>query len=288
MPFVWKTLAPAGIVLGNQAKGSKVTVRNDQWFSYPGYSEILTGQAQPDVKSNDLVRYPHRTVLEYVRDSLSLSPTQVAQIGSWDGFKYAASSTDGAFFMSGARDPVPAALSDARDRPLQWPAPADPAALGREQQRRAELPDRDRVPEEAPAARDVARARPVGRLGARAPLRPRARLPAPRGRPDRRAVADAPVHGRIPRPHDAHHHDRPRSRAHARGLGGARRRHPGLPGHLDRDPRAEDSGARRSTRLSGSDQGDVAATMLQYLGLDGRDFNARGRARRSRAASSAE
>ena len=111
MPFIWKTLAPAGIVLGNQARGSKVTVRNDQWYSYPGYSEILTGQAQPDVKSNDFVRYPHRTVLQYVQEALSLKPAAVAQIGSWDGLKYAASSTDGGFVMTGARDPVPPALS---------------------------------------------------------------------------------------------------------------------------------------------------------------------------------
>jgi hypothetical protein len=111
MPFIWKTLAPAGMVLGNQAKGSKVTVRNDQWFSYPGYSEILTGQAQPDVKSNDFVRYPHRTVLQYVQETLSLRPAEVAQIGSWDGLKFAASSTDGGFVMTGARDPVPPAFS---------------------------------------------------------------------------------------------------------------------------------------------------------------------------------
>jgi hypothetical protein len=111
MPFFWKTLAPAGLVLGNAGRGSRVTVRNDQWFSYPGYSEILTGEAQPEIRSNDLVRYPHRTVLEYAREKLELGPAQVAQIGSWDGFKYAASSRDGAFFMSGARDPVPAALT---------------------------------------------------------------------------------------------------------------------------------------------------------------------------------
>jgi hypothetical protein len=111
MPFFWKTLAPAGMVLGNQALGSKVTVRNDQWFSYPGYSEILTGEAQPEVKSNDLVRYPHETVLDYVYRELKLKPTEVAQIGSWDGFKYAASKEDRTFFMSGARDPVPATLS---------------------------------------------------------------------------------------------------------------------------------------------------------------------------------
>jgi hypothetical protein len=111
MPFIWKTLAPAGMVLGNAAKGSRVTVRNDQWFSYPGYTEMLTGRPQPDVKSNDFVRYPNLTVLEHAREALGLGPTQVAQIGSWDGFKYAAASRDGAFFMSGARDPVPPALS---------------------------------------------------------------------------------------------------------------------------------------------------------------------------------
>jgi len=111
MPFFWKTLAPAGVVYGNQAKGSKVTVRNDQWFSYPGYSEILTGEAQPEVKSNDFVRYPHKTVLEHARETLALKDTDVAQIGSWDGFKFAASSKDGAFFMSGARDPIPAEFS---------------------------------------------------------------------------------------------------------------------------------------------------------------------------------
>ncbi len=107
MPFFWNTLAPAGLVLGNQAKGSKVTVRNNQWFSYPGYSEILTGEPQPDVKSNDFVRYPHRTVLEYVHDTLGLGYGDVAQIGSWDGFKYAASQKDGVFLMNGARDPFP-------------------------------------------------------------------------------------------------------------------------------------------------------------------------------------
>jgi hypothetical protein len=107
MPYFWKTLVPAGVVFGNQAKGSKVTVRNDQWFSYPGYSEILTGQPQPEVKSNDFVRYPHRTALEYAHDTLGLGYGDVVQIGSWDGFKYAASQKDGVFLMNGARDPFP-------------------------------------------------------------------------------------------------------------------------------------------------------------------------------------
>jgi len=111
MPWFWQTLAPSGMVLGNQARGSRVTVRNSMWFSYPGYSEILTGQPQPDVKSNDLVRYPHRTVLDYVQSQLGLTPTEVAQIGSWDGFKMAASRSDGTFFMNGAFESVPAPLN---------------------------------------------------------------------------------------------------------------------------------------------------------------------------------
>lgn len=111
MPFFWKTLAPAGMVLGNPARGSGVTVRNALWFSYPGYSEILTGEPQPDVTSNDFVRYPHQTVLDYVQRKLGLRPTEVAQFGSWDGFRYAASERDGTFFMNGAYDPIPPALS---------------------------------------------------------------------------------------------------------------------------------------------------------------------------------
>jgi hypothetical protein len=111
MPFFWKTLVPAGMVLGNQALGSKVTVRNPMWFSYPGYSEILTGEPQADVKSNDLVRYTHETVLDYIHRTLGLKPAEVAQIGSWDGFKMAASRSDGTFFMNGAYDLIPAEFS---------------------------------------------------------------------------------------------------------------------------------------------------------------------------------
>jgi hypothetical protein len=111
MPFFWKTLAPMGVVLGNKAKGSPVTVRNPHWFSYPGYSEILTGRPQPDVQSNDIVRYSHVTVLEHARRKLGLGAKEVAQIGSWDGFKVAAASREDAFFMNGAYDPIEPALS---------------------------------------------------------------------------------------------------------------------------------------------------------------------------------
>jgi hypothetical protein len=111
MPHFWKRLAPMGVVLGNKAKGSRVEVKNPHWFSYPGYSEMLTGRPQPDVTSNDIVRYPHRTVLEHAREKLGLPKERVAQIGSWEGFEMAAASREEAFFMNGAYDFVPAGLS---------------------------------------------------------------------------------------------------------------------------------------------------------------------------------
>ncbi len=45
LPFLWTTIAEKGQLLGNRVLGSKVNVTNNQWFSYPGYNEILTGSA---------------------------------------------------------------------------------------------------------------------------------------------------------------------------------------------------------------------------------------------------
>jgi hypothetical protein len=107
LPYFWGSLAPQGIVLGNKAKGSSVRPRNPLLFSAPGYAEILTGQYQPDVTTNDVRRYPHRTVLEFVREELRLDGRQVATIGSWEGFKTLSSSREGAFFTNGGYEKVP-------------------------------------------------------------------------------------------------------------------------------------------------------------------------------------
>ena len=114
LPFFWGTLAPRGIVLGNTEKGSHVTMRNPLLFSGPGYQEILTGQYQPDVVSNDLIRYPHQTVLEFVQRELGLAKTQVATFGSWEGFGYLSSSREGAFFTNTGYEKVPPAIATPR------------------------------------------------------------------------------------------------------------------------------------------------------------------------------
>ena len=88
MPFLWRTLvAREGAIAGNRARGSAVSVTNRHWFSYPGYSEILTGQAHDDViRSNDAIRNAFPTVLQFVKRKLHQRPGGVATFASWGVF----------------------------------------------------------------------------------------------------------------------------------------------------------------------------------------------------------
>ncbi len=114
LPYFWGRIAPQGIVLGNKGKGSSVRPRNPLLFSAPGYAEILTGQYQPDVTTNDNKRYPHRTVLEFVQEELRLDGHKVATIGSWENFKTLSASREGAFFAYGGFERVPADMATPR------------------------------------------------------------------------------------------------------------------------------------------------------------------------------
>ena len=111
MPNFWNVLAPAGVVLGNAAHGNHVKVQNRMLWSSPGYTEMLTGGPRPEVTDNASGRAPHPTALEHARAALGLGFAEVAVIGSWDGFPLAAASRDDAFLMLGAHDGLPAAYS---------------------------------------------------------------------------------------------------------------------------------------------------------------------------------
>jgi hypothetical protein len=107
LPFFWKTLAPMGRVFGNPEHGNHVKVQNRVLWSMPGFTEIMTGAPRPVVTDNEYGRRSYTTVLEYARGALQLDYPQVAQIGSWEGFKLAAASRDDAFLMVGVHDTVP-------------------------------------------------------------------------------------------------------------------------------------------------------------------------------------
>lgn len=87
MPFLWKTVARQGQVFGDAARGSAARITNGLWFSYPGYSEMLTGAADPRVNSNDKVANPNVNVFEFL-DSLPRFKGRVETLGSWDLLPY--------------------------------------------------------------------------------------------------------------------------------------------------------------------------------------------------------
>jgi len=100
-PFLWKTLVPQGVILGNIDRGSTVEVTNAYRVSYPGYSEILTCRAQDDrIRNNDPVQNPLPTVLEYLQREWRLNRSQVALFGSWDRFRQVGESRPGSIFLN--------------------------------------------------------------------------------------------------------------------------------------------------------------------------------------------
>jgi hypothetical protein len=110
LPFFWKEISRKGVVIGNRAKGSAFRLKNPHRFSYPGYAEILTGQYLEAVKSNDPIRIPRETVLEYTARALSLPPTGVAAFAAWDIIYFAACETEGAVVVNAGYQSLPAGL----------------------------------------------------------------------------------------------------------------------------------------------------------------------------------
>ena len=87
MPFLWGEVATRGQIFGNQTKGSIVKVTNGLKFSYPGYSEIVTGIADPRIQSNDKMPNPNLTVFEWL-NGLPQYRGRIATFGGWDVVPY--------------------------------------------------------------------------------------------------------------------------------------------------------------------------------------------------------
>ena len=88
MPFFWTEVSKMGQIHGNRGLGSKVDLTNKMWFSYPGYNEILTGEADDArIDSNDKINNPNTTILEIANNDTKYKG-KVAAFGSWDVFPY--------------------------------------------------------------------------------------------------------------------------------------------------------------------------------------------------------
>ncbi len=83
LPFLWGTFLPQGVMYGDLDAGSDAHVTNVFNFSYPGYSETLTGHADPRINSNDNKPNPNVTVLEWLNKQPGLEG-RVAAFGAWE------------------------------------------------------------------------------------------------------------------------------------------------------------------------------------------------------------
>ena len=102
MPFFWGTLLrDHGSIVGDRVRGSHERLANTHRFSYPGYSELLTGEAHDDViNSNDHGRNPYPSFLELLKERLALSPSQVAVFSSWSAMQRIAEHRPGTIFVN--------------------------------------------------------------------------------------------------------------------------------------------------------------------------------------------
>ena len=64
MPFTWNYIYKNGKLFGDSLNNSNFSLTNNKIFSYPGYNEILTGNADSTIKSNAKIYNKNVTVLE--------------------------------------------------------------------------------------------------------------------------------------------------------------------------------------------------------------------------------
>jgi len=107
MPFFWQVwMKNNGSVAGNPTLKSEVKTTNNLLFSYPGYSEILTGQARDNViKSNDFVQNQFPSFLQFLQKKMKLDANQVASFASWDVMNAIATSNPDAFLVNAGFEP---------------------------------------------------------------------------------------------------------------------------------------------------------------------------------------
>lgn len=88
MPFLHQVVMKEGSIIGNKDKSSCAQVTNPWYFSYPGYNEILTGRADPEINSNSAIANPNVTFLEWLNKKQPAFENSVVAFSSWDVFPF--------------------------------------------------------------------------------------------------------------------------------------------------------------------------------------------------------
>lgn len=118
LPFLWETIATQGQIFGDPTQNAQARITNPHKFSYPGYSELLCGKADPAIDSNNKFPNPHVSVLEWLHGKPAYAG-RVAAFSGWDVVPYILNEERSGLFVEAAYDPVTVAGSPERLAQLQ-------------------------------------------------------------------------------------------------------------------------------------------------------------------------
>lgn len=105
LPFIWSTIEKHGVLAGNRNKESQANVTNNWWFSYPGYNEILTGRADPNLNSNEAIPNANITFLEWLQTKPGFKKN-IAAFGSWGVFSAIINQERSGIFVNAGLEPA--------------------------------------------------------------------------------------------------------------------------------------------------------------------------------------
>src|SRR6266487_3270945 len=83
MPFFWGMIGKQGQIFGDPEQHCDAMVTNGKKISYPGYSEMFCGFADPKIETNGRIPNPNVSVLEWLNGKPSFKG-RVAAYGTWD------------------------------------------------------------------------------------------------------------------------------------------------------------------------------------------------------------
>ena len=106
MPFFWNTIALKGQLYGNRWLNNKVDVANPYKFTYPGFSETVTGNPDSAVNSNKLVINKNYNVLEFINQQKGFEG-KVATFPTSDLFPYLLNKWRNGLFVNSNDDSIP-------------------------------------------------------------------------------------------------------------------------------------------------------------------------------------
>jgi hypothetical protein len=117
LPFLWGAVAKQGQIFGNPGRKAAARSTNGLKFSYPGYSEMFCGFADPRINSNAKKDNPNLSVLEFLNGRPAFRD-RVEAVCTWDVFPAIFRSRRSGLPVHAGWQPLPGTPLTERERQL--------------------------------------------------------------------------------------------------------------------------------------------------------------------------